>query len=286
MTHEQHQEQHKQQATEKTTDKPKNKPRDKKDKYAVYFAPNLVTTSALMFGFYAVLASINLDFERAAICIFVAMLLDGLDGRVARLVGGESAFGEQYDSLSDLLSFGVAPAILIYQWSISTAENVPWLPERLSWMIPFVYCACAALRLARFNAQIGSTDARYFIGLPSPSAAGTVAGFVWVGVEYGHNGTDLVFFSMLITLYAGVMMVTPIKYFSFKNVDLKGKIPFFTLGILVLSLALISINPPTTLWLIFFVYALHGPFRKGAKIYQRRRLINTAETKADSERKS
>lgn len=233
------------------------------EKQGIYIAPNLVTTGALMSGFYAILAAINNDFERSAICIFIAMLLDGLDGRVARLVGGESKFGEQYDSLSDLLSFGVAPAILIYQWSISTAEHVPWLPERLSWMIPFIYCACAALRLARFNSQIGKTDPRYFIGLPSPSAAGTVAGFVWFGTEYQINGADVVFLAMLITLYAGGMMVAPMKYFSFKKIDLKGRIPFFSMGILVLILAVISVNPATLLWLIFFGYALHGPAYRG-----------------------
>lgn len=235
---------------------------NQKHKYGVYLAPNLVTTMALMFGFYAILAAINHDFQRAAICIFVAMLLDGMDGRVARLVGGESAFGEQYDSLSDLLSFGVAPAILIFQWSLSTAENVRWLPERLAWMIAFVYCACAALRLARFNTQIGQVDSRFFIGLPSPSAAGTVAGFVWFGHEMNIAGGDAVFFSMVITLFAAFMMVAPIKYFSFKKVDLKGKIPFIGALGLVLTLAVISTNPAVLLWLIFFAYALHGPARK------------------------
>ncbi len=236
-----------------------------KHKYGVYLAPNLVTTMALMFGFYSILSAINHDFQRSAICIFVAMLLDGMDGRIARLVGGESAFGEQYDSLSDLLSFGVAPAILIYQWSISTAEHISWLPERLSWIIPFVYCACAALRLARFNVQIGSTDARYFIGLPSPSAAGTVTGFVWFGHEYQILGSNVVVLSILLTLFAGIMMVAPIKYFSFKKIDLKGRIPFFGMLGLVLALAIISANPATLLWLIFFAYALHGPIRR---IYQ------------------
>lgn len=238
---------------------------NKKHKYGVYVAPNLVTTMALMFGFYAILAAINADFHRAAVCIFVAMLLDGLDGRVARLVGGESAFGEQYDSLSDLLSFGAAPAILIYQWSLSAAEQVAWLPERLSWVIPFIYCACTALRLARFNTQIGSMDSRFFIGLPSPSAAGTVAGFVWFGHELSISGHDVVFFSIAITLFAGVMMVAPIRYFSFKKIDLKGKIPFVGALGLVVVLAVISTNPAILLWLIFFIYALHGPVRR---VYQ------------------
>ncbi len=234
---------------------------------AVYLAPNLVTTAALMFGFFAILASIKQDFDHAAVCIFVAMLLDGMDGRVARFVGGESAFGEQYDSLSDLLSFGVAPAILIYQWSISTAAHISWLPERLSWVVPFIYCACAALRLARFNVQIGSIDARFFIGLPSPAAAATVAGFVWVGTKYDIVGADVVFFAIVITLYAGCMMIAPIKFFSFKKLDLKGKIPFFAMILLVLILALIAIHPATVLWTIFLIYSSHGPIRKAYRVY-------------------
>lgn len=250
--------------SENNTVKAEKKRLRKPEKGGVYLWPNLVTTMALMCGFYAILSSINGDFQRASICIFVAMLFDGLDGRVARLVGGESAFGEQYDSLSDLISFGVAPALLIYEWSISTAEHIKWLPERLSWMIPFIYCACAALRLARFNTQIGIVDSRYFIGLPSPAAAGTVAGFVWcLGVEFQHNGGDLVYLAILITLYAGLMMVSPMKYFSFKKLNLRGKTSFFTMAVLVMILAVISINPATMLWLIFFAYALHGPVRKG-----------------------
>lgn len=234
-----------------------------KKRYGVYLAPNLVTTTALLFGFYAILAAINEDFQRAAICVFVAMLLDGLDGRVARLVGGESAFGEQYDSMSDLISFGVAPAILMYQWSLRYAETVAWLPEKLSWMIPFVYAACAALRLARFNTQIGHIDSRFFIGLPSPSAAGVTAGFVWFGVEYEDIiGSEVIGICMLLTLFAGVMMVAPIKYFSFKDFDIKGKMPFVGALLLVVMLALISINPATVLWLLFLVYSLHGPVRK------------------------
>ncbi len=238
-----------------------------KEKSSVYIWPNLVTTIALMCGFFAILAAINHDFQRAAICIFVAMIFDGLDGRVARLVGGESAFGEQYDSLSDLISFGVAPSLLIYEWSISAAETIRWLPERLSWIIPFIYCACAALRLARFNTQIGVVDSRFFVGLPSPSAAGTVAGFVWCfGVEYHHSGADLVYFSIIITLFSGLAMVSPVKYFSFKKVNLKGRISFFTMIFIVLALAIISANPATLLFLIFFGYSLHGPLRRGYRL--------------------
>ncbi|PID64153.1 MAG: CDP-diacylglycerol--serine O-phosphatidyltransferase [Gammaproteobacteria bacterium] len=247
----------------------------KPEKGGVYLWPNLVTTLALMCGFYSILASINGEFQRACICIFVAMLFDGLDGRIARLVGGESAFGEQYDSLSDLISFGVAPALLIYEWSISTAEHIKWLPERFSWMIPFIYCACAALRLARFNTQIGVVDSRYFIGLPSPSAAGMVAGLVWcLGVEFEYSGADLVYLAIVVTLYAGLMMVAPVKYFSFKKLNLRGKTSFFTMIFMVLALAIIATNPATMLWLIFSAYALHGPVVRGVKWLKRYRAAH------------
>jgi len=232
-----------------------------KSKHGVYIAPNLVTTAALMFGFYAILAAINGDFHRGAACIFIAMLLDGIDGRVARWVGGESQFGEQYDSLSDLLSFGVAPAILIYRWSLSSTEHLNWLPERFSWVIAFIYCACAALRLARFNTQITRVDARFFIGLPSPSAAGMLTGFVWVCDDYGIDGESIVALSVMLTLFAGLMMVVPIKYFSFKKMPLSKKAPFIAVVLILLVLALVSIKPAVVLWLIFTFYALHGPIR-------------------------
>ncbi len=226
---------------------------------SVYLLPNLITTGALLSGFYGILAAINHDFQRSAICIFVAMLLDGLDGRVARMTNSQSAFGEQYDSIADMLSFGAAPAIIIYQWSLFSVENISWLPEKLSWMIPFIYCACAALRLARFNVEVGSINPKYFIGLPSPSAAGTVVGFVWLGTEYNILGTSVVGFSLVITLLAGLAMVAPIRYFSFKKVHLDGKVPFICIALVMLIFALISINPATVLWVIFTGYAIHGP---------------------------
>lgn len=228
---------------------------------SIYLLPNLVTTGALLAGFSSVLSSVNDQFERAAIYIFIAMLLDGLDGRVARLTNTSSAFGEQYDSLSDLLSFGVAPAILMYQWSLNTIDTISWLPSKLSWMVPFIYCACAALRLARFNVQIGSTNPKYFIGLPSPSAAGTVAGFVWFGVEFSINASNVLALCFFITFCAGILMVSPIKYFSFKKIDLTGKVPLLFMGGVVLVLAIISINPATVLWLIFTGFACSGPLR-------------------------
>ncbi|MPV85121.1 CDP-diacylglycerol--serine O-phosphatidyltransferase [Ostreibacterium oceani] len=244
-------------------------PREKKN--GVYLLPNLITTAALMAGFYGILSAINREFETAAICIFVAMLLDGLDGRVARLIGAESAFGEQFDSLADLLSFGAAPAIIMYLWSLHTTEHISWLPERLSWIIPFIYCACTALRLARFNSQIAQTNPNFFIGLPSPSAAGTVAGFIWLGTEFSILGGNVVFLSIIITLFCAVMMVAPIKYYSFKNISLKSKMPFLGALALVLVFALISINPATVLFSIFLIYSLHGPIRKSYRVLKRYR---------------
>lgn len=245
---------------------------NKKQNRSIYLLPNLVTTGALLAGFSAILASINDQFERAAIYIFIAMLLDGLDGRVARMTNTSSAFGEQYDSLSDLLSFGVAPAILMYQWSLNTIDTISWLPSKLSWMVPFIYCACAALRLARFNVQIGSINPKYFIGLPSPSAAGTVAGFVWFGVEHSINPADALGLCFFITFCAGVLMVAPIKYFSFKKINLNGKVPLLFMGGVVLLLAIVSVNPATVLWLIFAGFACSGPVRSLLVFYRDKKI--------------
>ncbi len=240
----------------------------------IYILPNLITTSALMFGFYAILSSINGNFKTAAICIFVSMLLDGMDGRVARMTKTESEFGEQYDSLADMLSFGVAPAIVIYLWSIQSIEHIYWLPSKLSWMVPFIYCACAALRLAKFNTMVGEGDPRYFSGLPSPSAAGMVAGFVWLGSEYDFTGESVAGISLIITLVAGILMVIPINYFSFKKLNLDGKVHFIWMGVTVLILALISINPATVLWLIFTGFALHGPILFAIKYLKKKKKTN------------
>lgn len=245
---------------------------NKKQNRSIYLLPNLVTTGALLAGFSSILSAINDQFERAAICIFIAMLLDGLDGRVARMTNTSSAFGEQYDSLSDMLSFGVAPAILMYQWSLNTIDTIAWLPSKLSWMVPFIYCACGALRLARFNVQIGSVNPKYFIGLPSPSAAGAVAGFVWFGVEHSLNPANLLALCFFITFCAGILMVAPIKYFSFKKINLNGKVPLLFMAVIVLGLAIISINPATVLWLIFTGFAISGPIRS-LMVYSREKKV-------------
>ncbi|MGB1061589.1 MAG: CDP-diacylglycerol--serine O-phosphatidyltransferase, partial [Ketobacter sp.] len=191
-------------------------------------------------------------FEQSAIAVFVAMILDGLDGRVARMTNTQSEFGAQYDSLSDCISFGVAPALVSYSWSLSSLGKI-------GWMVAFVFAACAALRLARFNVQIDTADKRYFTGLPSPAAAAVVAGMVWFGTEHGLDGQSIAIVAALITAFAAVMMVSNIKYNSFKELDFKGRVPFVAILVVVLVLAVIASYPAGVLLAIFLVYALSGP---------------------------
>ena len=218
----------------------------------IYLLPNLFTTGALFSGFYAIVAAMNGMFEQSAIAVFVAMILDGLDGRVARMTNTQSEFGAQYDSLSDCISFGVAPALVSYSWSLSSLGKI-------GWMVAFVFAACAALRLARFNVQIDTADKRYFTGLPSPAAAAVVAGMVWFGTEHGLDGQSIAIVAALITAFAAVMMVSNIKYNSFKELDFKGRVPFVALLVVVLVLAVIASYPAGVLLAIFLVYALSGP---------------------------
>ncbi|MCG8533905.1 MAG: CDP-diacylglycerol--serine O-phosphatidyltransferase [Pseudomonadales bacterium] len=220
----------------------------------VYLLPNLFTTGALFSGFYAIVASMNGLYEQGAIAIFVAMVLDGFDGRIARMTNTTSEFGAQYDSLSDCISFGVAPALVCYSWSLSELGKV-------GWMVAFVYAACAALRLARFNVQIETADKRYFTGLPSPAAAAVVAGMVWFGYEQQLSG-DATFVALVaaaITAFSAVMMVSNVKYSSFKELDFKGRVPFVAILIAVLVIAVVSVYPEGMLLSIFLIYALSGP---------------------------
>lgn len=220
----------------------------------VYLLPNLFTSAALFSGFYAIIAAMNGSFENAAIAIFVSMVLDGLDGRVARLTNTQSEFGAQYDSLADMVSFGVAPALVSFIWALGSVG-------KLGWFAAFIYVACAALRLARFNTQIGSVDKRFFIGLPSPAAAALVAGMVWVGSEFGIDPQPYALGAALLVAIAGILMVSNVYYSSFKEIDFKGKVPFVTLLVVVLMIAIISIDPAALLWLIFIAYAGSGPFQ-------------------------
>ena len=224
-----------------------------KRRRGIYLLPNLFTTSALFCGFYAIVAAINARYEPAAIAMFVAMFLDGMDGRIARMTNTQSDFGEQYDSLSDLVSFGLAPALVMYQWSLYSLG-------KMGWVAAFVYAATTALRLARFNTQAATEDKRFFQGLPSPASAALLAGFIWLGAANGLNdGSNLVAITFPLTLAAGLLMVSNIRYHSFKQFDLKGRVPFITILVLVLTLALIALRPSIVLFLLAFIYAISGP---------------------------
>ena len=217
----------------------------------IYVLPNLFTTAALFAGFYAIVQAMQHNFEQAAVAIFIAMVLDGLDGRVARLTNTQSAFGAEYDSLSDMVSFGVAPALVIYEWALRDMG-------RLGWIAAFVYCACAALRLARFNTTLEVMDKRYFQGLPSPAAAALVAGFVWVVLDNEIVGHDVRWVALVVSLFAGISMVTNCKFSSFKDINLKKSVPFFMVAALVLAFVLVSSYPPGVLFGLFVIYALSG----------------------------
>jgi len=234
-----------------------------KRRRGIYLLPNLFTTGCLFAGYYAVVSAINGQFEAAAVAIFIAMILDGLDGRVARLTNTETEFGMQYDSLADMISFGVAPALVIYLWSLQYLG-------KLGWLASFLYVAGAALRLARFNTQVEVVDKRFFQGLPSPSAAAMVAGFVWIGVEYGFDPQGIGLVALLISVLGGVMMVSNFRYYSFKGLDIKGKVPFVAILLVVLAFVFVSIDPAKVLFFIFIVYALSGPVLTLVGLRQRR----------------
>ena len=236
----------------------------------IYLLPNLFTTAALFCGFYAIIAALRGRFEIAAIAVFIAMILDGLDGRVARMTHTESEFGAQYDSMADLVSFGVAPALIMHEWALgSMADMGPFL-SKLGWLAAFFYTVMAALRLARFNVQLGHTDKRYFIGLPSPSAAAIVSGLVWFCSDLGLNGQDILWPALLITIGAGALMFINVLYFSFKQINLRGRLPFATALFIVLVLVAISIDPPKILFIGFFIYGLSGPLMYLARILRHR----------------
>ncbi len=237
----------------------------------VYLLPNLFTTAALFCGFYAIIAALRGRFEAAAVAVFIAMVLDGLDGRVARLTHTESEFGAQYDSMADLVSFGLAPALIMYEWALGSMAGMGPFLSKLGWLAAFFYTVMAALRLARFNVQIGHTDKRYFIGLPSPSAAAIVAGMVWFCTDLGLTGEQMLWPALVITVGAGALMFSNVLYFSFKQINLRGRVPFVSAMLVVLTLVVISIDPPKVLFSGFLVYGLSGPVMYLARLRQRAR---------------
>ncbi|MGA7950597.1 MAG: CDP-diacylglycerol--serine O-phosphatidyltransferase [Thiobacillaceae bacterium] len=217
----------------------------------IYVLPNLFTIGALFAGFYSIVQAMNGSWEHAAVAIFIAMVLDGLDGRVARLTHTQSAFGAELDSLSDMVSFGVAPALVMYVFALKGLGK--W-----GWIAAFVHCAGAALRLARFNTQLEVADKRFFQGLPSPSAAALLAGFVWVLVEYDIPGAEVAWLAFALTLFTGVTMVTNLKFYSGKEINLRKSVPFFVVLLMVLFFILVSMSPPEVLFLLFLAYGLSG----------------------------
>ncbi|HSR02636.1 MAG TPA: CDP-diacylglycerol--serine O-phosphatidyltransferase [Methylophilaceae bacterium] len=226
----------------------------------IYLLPNLFTSAALFSGFYAIVSAMNFKYEQAAIAIFVAMVMDGLDGRVARMTNTQSAFGAEYDSLADMVSFGVAPALIVYVWALKPLGKIGWIAA-------FIYCACAALRLARFNTKLEDPfqDKRFFQGLPSPAAAALLAGFVWVSYEYGISGREIFFgaikmqwLAWCLTVFAAGSMVSDFSFYSGKDINLKKSVPFVAVLAIMLGFVLVSHSPPEVLFTVVFIYALSG----------------------------
>lgn len=236
----------------------------KKRRRGIYLLPNLFTTAALFAGFYAIVSASGNHFTEAAAAIFVAMILDGLDGRVARLTNTESDFGVQYDSLSDMVAFGLAPSLVMYEWSLNSIGNFGWIAA-------FLYAAAAGLRLARFNTQASTLDRRYFQGLASPSAAALVAGLVWVGASNGIDGADLVLATFPLTVLAGILMVSNVRYLSFKNLDLRGRVPFVAVIAVMLIFVFVALDPPIVLFVLALLYAVSGPVLTLRHLQRRRR---------------
>ena len=228
----------------------------------IYLLPNLFTTGGLFGGFFAIIAASQGRFTAACVAIFVAAILDGIDGRVARLTNTQTEFGVQYDSLADLVSFGMAPALVMYHWALVSMKLDSVMLGKVGWLAAFLYAACAALRLARFNSQVGQVDKRWFIGLASPAAAGLMASFIWTCHEYGWTGEELRYGAMAVTLVAGLLMVCRIRYSSFKGSGTGPKsdrVPFAALLIAVAVLIALWIEPPVTLLVAGCAYALSGP---------------------------
>jgi CDP-diacylglycerol--serine O-phosphatidyltransferase len=217
----------------------------------MYLVPSLLTTAALFAGFWGIVQAMNGRFDWAAEAVFVAMVLDALDGRVARLTKTQSAFGAEYDSLSDMVCFGLAPALVVYEWGLLSVGNYGWLAA-------FLYCACAALRLARFNTNLEVADKRYFQGLPSPAAAALVAGFVWTMDDRALDPDTYRWWALAVTVLAGLSMVSTVRYYSFKTVNLRRSVPFVMVLLIVLFFVLVSYQPPLVLFAGFILYALSG----------------------------
>jgi CDP-diacylglycerol--serine O-phosphatidyltransferase len=239
-------------------DKPVNQA-ERPRRRGIYLLPNLLTTGSLFAGFYGIIASIDGRYEPAAIAVIIAGVLDGLDGRLARLTHTESEFGKQYDSLSDMVSFGLAPAVIVYQWGLVRLADYGWIWAKLGWLAAFVYAVAGALRLARFNVRARTLDRRFFEGLPSPSAAGLMMSMVWLGTELGWTGVYTLALAFVVSTMAGGLMVSRFAFYSFREVHPRGRISFTYVFVVPLTFVLIAMDPPLVLFSIGVIYALSGP---------------------------
>lgn len=240
----------------------------KRPSRGIYLLPNLFTTSALFAGFYSVIVAYNGDYRAAGIAIIVAMVLDGFDGRVARMTNTTTAFGAEYDSMADMISFGMAPSFLMYSWSLSSLTEAEY--GQLSWVIPFVYTACCGLRLARFNVAVGTADKRFFQGLACPSAAAILASFVWVMTDTGIEGPEVVVLACILTLFSGIAMVSTFTYYSFKDLGTNKKVPFAMLLGLLLLFVVTAVDPPKMILIASVLYGLSGPVYYLFRLYRKR----------------
>ena len=254
----------------------------------VYLIPNLLTLGALFSGFYAIIAGMSGNFNEAGWAILIASVFDGLDGRVARMTGTQSAFGAEFASLSDMVSFGMAPALIVFSWALSSLGNMGWAAS-------FIFMSCAALRLARFNVQLGTADKRFFVGLQSPVAAGFVTFMVWAGFKYEIEVTPAIAYSMaVITVFAGLLMISNYRYFSFKEMHLKGTVPYVVFVLLVGLLVLVAQYPHEVLLAMCVTYASSGPvgwlyrrqFKKGQPGAKSKPDIGIEKPKAKSQKKA
>ena len=246
----------------------------------VYLLPNLFTLAALFSGFYGIIAGMSGNFNEAGWAIFIAGICDGLDGRIARLTNTQSAFGAEFDSLSDMVSFGMAPALIIFTYALAPLGQIGWAAS-------FMFMSCAALRLARYNVQLGTVNKRFFLGLQSPVAAGVVIGIPWVGFHYGVEITQGVSYaSAFLTVLSGLFMISNYKYFSFKELNFKGTVPYMVFVLTIVLLVVIAQNPQETLWLICITYAMSGPivwvYKKQIKERRKDRDEKNDEPKSSS----
>ena len=225
----------------------------------IYLLPNLFTTGGLFAGFYAIIAASQDRVIDACIAVFIAGVLDGLDGRIARLTGTQSEFGTQYDSLADLVSFGMAPALVMYHWSLSSLKYLGPVWGKVGWAVAFLYAACAALRLARFNVQVGVVDRRWFVGLASPAAAGTMMATAWTLADLGYAGADVRFVALGVTIVCALLMVSRVRYYSFKTLPLADRVPFVAVLVALGVFVALAVDPPRVLLAIAGLYALSGP---------------------------